>query len=142
MYTLRFSSINEVKIEKYEDNLDLAYSCFLEMLNVYLAPGGIANLLRYFGREEMWFIDIVHATCIASDNEQHQLSQVLVRICEEMKVDTELDKEVLHLIDRDYTSLLQRIISKEEPEDNMERYVRFYSSTKIPSIIQGALVRA
>jgi hypothetical protein len=143
MYTLSFAN-QSFGFENYEDELDLAFRCFIKMMDHYFSElklnnNGVRNLLRYFDLDDIWFMDVVYATCIASAEQQEQISLVLTKITEEMQRVSELDHRMYHLIHRDYIDLLQRILTQEEPAEVIQDYMRFYSSTDIPRIIRGEI---
>lgn len=144
----------------FEDNKEYSYACFVEALayemekleyydkiniNIYnesekklindkikLKNNGISRLLKYFNKEDFWYMDILYATAIANDQEKILYKEILDEICKNI-----LDSDLLDLIQIDYINTLYDIINGTNKD--IEQYLHNYTSVDIPNIVNGKI---
>ena len=136
---------------QFEDNSEYSYTCFIEALayemekleyyeqinkNIFdeikLKNNGIYRLLKYFNKEDLWYMDILYATAIANDQEKNLYKEILDEICKNIH-----DNDLLDLIQIEYINTLYDIINRTNLD--IEQYLHNYTSVNIPNIVNGKI---
>ena len=99
---------------------------------IKLKNNGISRLLKYFNKEDFWYMDILYATAIANDQEKILYKEILDEICKNI-----LDSDLLDLIQIDYINTLYDIINGTNKD--IEQYLHNYTSVDIPNIVNGKI---
>ena len=144
LYQLNFKADFSVTFDNTEEDYPIAYQCFIEILDHYFKThnqeaNGVARLLRYFNRDDVWFIDILHATTVATEQEKKELMHALYYVMTSFEVHSPQDQEILDTIEKEHVDPLLNIINHKENADKLDQYVRVYSTSYIPQVINGTM---
>ena len=122
--------------QTFEDEKELAYRCFLEAMDYHLQDQSsinkISRLLRYFNKQDVWFMDILYCVTAADEQEQQSIKVMLTQVLENIQ-----QEQMLKLIKTEYVDLLVNIIDKTEKD--LDMYLHNYSCVDIPKIVTGEI---
>ena len=127
-FLFKYKDITVTFEKQFEDEKEFAYACFLEALIYELdlmnKTNGLSRLITYFKKDNLWYMDILYATAIASKDEKELYKQILDIIDTNISIDMSA-----------YITIMYEIINGMSKD--IEHYLHTYTCVEIPNIVNG-----